>query len=485
MENIAASTQGIDQCLVPIDGIPCGINPLYHDDFEAVKLEIEKLSGCNYEFILKQCTCLLTNTSKDLRVAGYLCLALTWKQQAQGLIAGLTLYKNLLIQYADSLHPQNENARLSALKWLNNPRFIALLNAKPVASPQVISQLQETITDFKAAIQTYLGDRFQTFTILDLYLASIETKSAPPTTSRPVLENTPKKKNTLIQSQPEDSQQAFDLQKQLIHYWQTEKQWLLACQLARSLRWNELSPPPDKNKKTNITPLRKEGMQSLEKALKKDDPQAILSQCESLFLEPGGQYFLDLQYHAHQAALRLDLQDLADYLLQQSRWLCTHHPHLSDLAFSDDKPFASLDTQQWLDNKATDEPPHAALEKTVDVYLKQVNIQDKFKDLNAILKQLQEENPQTALEQLRLLQASARACKIRQQYDLAMIYYQELLSVIDRQQFALWHKQEALSLWQEILSFTENKGHLVLSTEDIRQQAFQLKKKICLQGAPP
>ena len=53
------------------DDHPCGEDVAYTDDFEAIKIELAKLSGMDYRLILDASERLLKRESKDLRVATY------------------------------------------------------------------------------------------------------------------------------------------------------------------------------------------------------------------------------------------------------------------------------------------------------------------------------------------------------------------------------------------------------------------------------
>ena len=59
-----------------LDGHPCGEDVAYADDFEAIKIELAKLSGIDCRLILDASERLLKRQSKDLRVATYYILPL-------------------------------------------------------------------------------------------------------------------------------------------------------------------------------------------------------------------------------------------------------------------------------------------------------------------------------------------------------------------------------------------------------------------------
>lgn len=476
MEHITDNPTWSTDCLSPLAGNACGINPLYHDDFEAVKIEIEKIGDCQYLLVIEQCSKLLTQTTKDLRVAGYLCLALACRHQSQGLLKGLKLYRQLLCDFGTDLHPQSENARRSALKWLNNPRFTAPLSAEELAPADALVLIQ-TISELNETIESTLGKGAQRFTVLDEFLQHHIQRHQPEKESQ-----TPevKPQNSMLIKEPElkGNQQAMDLHRQLVQYWQKEKQWLLACQLARSLRWAHLTDPS-----ATLPAPRKEALLALEKALKQDDPEQILQQCESLFLEPGGQYLLDLHYHASEAAKKMGEVELAHDLLQQTKAISRRFPQLLQLNFQNGMPFASSLTRHWLDSASQSPEKQREKEKSTQDFLNEAQTTTAHRDLAHALLILKQQKPASALEGMRLLQAKAQLCQQMQRQDLAMVYYQELLSTMDSQQLLLWHPEEAVLIWKEILTFIENKGHISLSAEQLKTLIFQLKGNICREGS--
>ena len=132
---------------------PAGSDPRYLDEFEAIRIELEKLSGCDFEFIENSSKYLLNEKSKDLRVAAYLILALTFNKSVKGLIEGLVIYNGLLKTFGTQLHPTRPAARTSAIKWLNQARLEAFLSQVSISEEQILIKLKSEIDNLNQLIK--------------------------------------------------------------------------------------------------------------------------------------------------------------------------------------------------------------------------------------------------------------------------------------------------------------------------------------------
>lgn len=475
----------IELCLQPLNTEPCGQDPRYLDEFEQIKVEIEKLSGCNYSTVLQLSHKLLIEKSKDLRVVGFLCLALVQQHQIPGLLAGLHLYAEFLQHFSKTLHPQNARARASAISWFNTPRIPALLSDAPIENKEQQHVIVSAIARLNGCIKQHLGDDYPLFHSLDKWLAE---QRIPTTENGAITEKTestevPSTETTKACSgnqsfDIQDDKEASTLQRRVIEYYRHEKQWLQACQLARAWRWGDLALPPDQNDQTTLPAPRKEAQQSLEKMTMSNEPEMVLEFCETLFMEPAGLFYLDLQLYAYQAALSMQETTLADYLLQRTRWLCQKHPRLNTLSFASGMPFVSQATKHWLSEP---EVPRQKQERpSAHNILQAILNRLPEKTLALALEQLECYPAQNPLDSLHVMQAKAQACAYFRNTDLALIFYKSLLEKIEQTHFATWLPEEAMSIWREVRSFIKGAGSKSIPVQ--QQQALQedLLKKMCL-----
>ena len=97
------------------DGHPCGEDVAYADDFEAIKIELAKLSGIDCRLILDASERLLKRQSKDLRVATYYIFAALRDRGLAGFSDGLEILCGLLQKFDQSLWPKKPVQKRNAL----------------------------------------------------------------------------------------------------------------------------------------------------------------------------------------------------------------------------------------------------------------------------------------------------------------------------------------------------------------------------------
>lgn len=467
--------QWVKPCLLPFTPLTCGEDPRFQEDFELIRQEIDNRSHCNFQLVKQLSHNLLASKSKDLRLAGYLTLALAKEYQIPGLITGLNLYQALLEQFPNAIYPQSQRARQAALTWLNNPRFCVFLATSPTQT-EAIPALKKAIATFNHTVRQLTDEQGQRFNCLDEWL---QTQTIPPApekkepTASPTVQSAP----TLSVSSAKEAEQ---LQLKIIEYWQAEKNWILSCKLARSWRWADMTlPVVVKGKQSNIAPPRKEAQLSLQKMTEGRDAALLFLHCEQLFLEPGGCYWLDLQRHAWQAAQSLREDNLAELIQTATRSLCQKHPGLLELQFANSMPFACSETQAWLSLDTSVTPANSPSEKSLKPMVEK---QLKNKNLGSILAKLDKIHPHTTHEYFVILQAKGYACWKKQHREMAFIFYQELAEQIKHSNMPVWMPGHALLFWQEILIFLNNikPNHLTSAQKDLQQD---IQKNICLQNS--
>ncbi len=95
---------------------------------------------------------ILTEKSKDLKVASWLCFALFRTEKIQGLKDGLNIIYHLMNKYENKLFPENEAHRSKAIHFINSARFYKLVereeinksNAKDIIEAEkLLNQIEE------------------------------------------------------------------------------------------------------------------------------------------------------------------------------------------------------------------------------------------------------------------------------------------------------------------------------------------------------
>lgn len=135
--------------LAPIGGrLPCGADLSFSTEFDQIAemrreddptLDqgewVTALKVADWPGVVRQCTQLLGEQTKDLRLAQWLTEALALTQGYAGLLQGLQLCAALSSQYWDELHPQADNGdmdqRVGNMTWLLQ-RLVTLVNTRPL-----------------------------------------------------------------------------------------------------------------------------------------------------------------------------------------------------------------------------------------------------------------------------------------------------------------------------------------------------------------
>ncbi len=442
-------------------------DPRYDDDFIFIKQEIEKLSGADFPKVIERAQAFFSR-AKDLRVAGYCLLAKAYVNGIEGFIDGLQYYQTII----DDAYPLAINAKIAAIQWLNQPR---LSNALPdyVQKAQYVT-LNQLIIDFNNTLKKTFPEQNIKISMADEWLQK----------QHPLFEETPSVVSTVVTENKKivNSEQMLEENTRcIVEYLHEQKMLLRACAYARAWRWSELVLPEHK-----LPPPREPSIIQLQRALENSDPEALFALCEDLFLEPSGHVWLDLQYHAFQAAMALSDQPLANFILSQLRNLLERVPTLPEQQFADEKPYANVVTKQWLQEiLANKKIANTTQVFDVDTWLKNIKnkfkIKNKTKDLTGVLEQLLAIPAIDTKSQFLQQQAISRYCMQHQRYDLAIPLLEKLNQQIIQYHLAQWDPGLAVSVWKDlyqalVVGLKESDGraeairYLICQT-DIRQGA--------------
>ncbi len=343
-------------------------DPRYGDAFVVIKQEIDKLSGNDYDLIVSEAKTLLAEEGKDLRVAGYLLLALSYVHGIDGFRDGLWIYQGLLENCADQLFPRKPSARLAALRWLNNPKLAAYVEEQAErAGFETLEQIREAIAAINSAASALLegeGDEIPRFTLLDDWLEDqIEKQRPAPATEQETTQpDAPAEKKEPVgpvsapaPTLPDPSgtelteAERLKIGQTLCRHYSEAGDWMQAVALARALRWSGLKLPPNENGRTRLPAPRMAGVNAIRNALSGDNAEEALRMSEAMLFEPSGQFLLDLAWLSHEAATKKGDAGLAKQIARQTGILLERLQGVMDLQFEDGTPFASAESRPWLE----------------------------------------------------------------------------------------------------------------------------------------
>ncbi len=452
-----------------------GEDPRYRDEFLLAKREIDKLHKNDYDLIHDLCCDLLSGQGKDLRVAGFLVMAALGRDGMAGLIDAAEGYHHLLEHFWDDCHPRKENLRVSAVNWLNGARLEAMAReAGRKASPEQLVQLRCSVDEINRLLSFQLGDESPRWRSMDDWLRA-EPPAAP---SLPAAAGNVQKTSASFSRGGKDEaetncasprqeaavgseREAFSMTRALSRFYLEQGNRLQAAAFNRALRWGGLTLPPHDQGRTRVPPPRDSAVAALEHQCRADDaPEALLDLCESLFMEPGGQFWLDLQHQCSRTAGAAGLEELQRFIDGQTRLLLERFSELESLSFENGRPFASSPTRSWLDelgsshSSEANQPEPAALDDwdaQLTELVKKARSLAVEKKLSQALNLIGTLPAQNKARRLRLQLEQAELCLQGGRPDVALPLAQHLEELSANLQVEHWDHSLALEIWRTAL----------------------------------
>ena len=353
------------------DGHPCGEDVAYADDFEAIKIELAKLSGIDCRLILDASERLLKRQSKDLRVATYYIFAALRDRGLAGFSDGLEILCGLLQKFDQSLWPKKQVQKRNALNWLSGERVLDTLKGTELSNSvdlkrtlSALMSLQHHLEGWEESVRPSLFPLLQYFEESSVRFSSPQTgTSQSQEVSTPIDQEVvpqirqegQRPSESLAVTQVNSSKALLDqvrinaayLREQDDGYWPAYK-------MIRAVRWGGLNgTPPHQNGQTRLKAPRTDLLATLNRLVNEQQWRDLLDRVEAAFLEGANQYWLDLQYYAWQGQQALGGLYLfqVDSSLFELKSLLTRCDGLTGLSFDNGFPFVSADTLTWLEQK--------------------------------------------------------------------------------------------------------------------------------------
>lgn len=469
--------------LQPIEpNSPAGEPPQYLTEFETIRNELDKVAGCNFELIEASAKQILLEHAKDLRVSGYLLLAMVYNAGIDGLIEGLNIYRSLLETFGDALHPLRPKARAAAIAWLNQARFVHFSKGASPLTMEQYQQLSQNLQALNQAIHQHLGDEFGQFSALNVWL-----KEQRPTEEEAIAlqpEKTSFATKMLQKIKPsavsqehssspvlsiENEKQFSESGKLLVDYSRSEQWYYAQILIARAMKWQHLVLPGHTDNKTLLPEPRKSGITEVESAYQAGEYSLLLKRSEVLFMESGGHFLLDLQFYSCHALEKLGELGCLKILQTLTCELIRKIPELPELTYQSGVAFANSETRHWLDAllNSTDKMQDAApidAEKNHQYFIQQAKSYAASKQLSDQLKALAQLPTGNAKEVVEKQFAEAQLLSLKHK-DLAGFRYQQILEDMQATQMARWFPELACQILQAY--------RLLLKDQKLKQDELQ------------
>ncbi|WP_235906745.1 type VI secretion system protein TssA [Pseudomonas saliphila] len=347
-----------------------GTDVRYSPEFEALEAELAKTGslhkgeGTDWEVVRLGAEALLTNASKDLRVAVWLAWSLFQQQSLAGLHAGIAVIHALCTEHWPDLHPRKMRTRSAALLWLQ-PRLEQVIGE---CSPQpdefdalraIAALLRGLDTHLAAQLGPDAPELLPLCRRLEELIKRSEQQNAPSPAVSTVIKQAAVSSPSTDSEAPQSSKDAHkllrqlqDQSRQLCSWWQHQKAGdVRSIKLSRTLLWLPIDSAPehDANNVTALRGLPADRLASYQERLAQGHYSELLLDLETSIAR--APFWLDGQYLVWQCLQNLKNEAAMQELELQLGAFLRRLPDLHTLCFHDGVPFASNEALNWINTR--------------------------------------------------------------------------------------------------------------------------------------
>jgi type VI secretion system protein VasJ len=368
---------------------PAGDDIRYEPEFDELQQEIDKLSiasadggGIDWNRVISLSGTILAEKSKNMQVATYLAAALTATDQFQGLSDGLTIIKDLVENYWDTMYPplKRIRGRLNAVAWWADRAEAFLKEYDPDPLP---AELVDGAKNNLGELDNLLGDKSDDAPVLSRLQGLIErlpvqggedepAESAPEPKAAPASDAPsepppqaapapPAERQPASEGEPASEQDASallesglnQLRQVADYYMGQDLSNPMPYRLTRISAWLTVDQTPMSDK--NITPLPPPDAMvrtAIDGLVATKDWEGVVRACEARVGE--FLFWLDMSRISAQALDELGgrYQAAQDALAAETAMYVNRLSGVENLCFSDGTPFADPETKAWLNSIA-------------------------------------------------------------------------------------------------------------------------------------
>jgi type VI secretion system protein VasJ len=365
---------------------PTGSDVRYDPEFDSLQAEIDKLFSpsavdrTDWKTVSNISINILSTKSKDLLVACYLAVSQVHLNKVEGLAAGLTILRDMLNTYWDTLFPPKKRmrGRLGAVEFWIERTETALENIPPANSTEKMDEIKSVFSDLDSILKESLPDP-PLLTPVERQIQRIfETVNSQPVNDAPdtqtasavVPEEFPAKSVKKVESAVSEIKQTGaeredissekealkvavnglqKLRKAASYIFEENPENPISYRYRRVDAWAKVSAlPPSENGKTNILPPLPYELQNLHDLRSNGKWELLLKSSEqnlSQFI-----FWFDLNRFAAEALINLGEIYVKPHkaVCEETAFFLYRIPGLESLAFSDGTPFADPETRQWI-----------------------------------------------------------------------------------------------------------------------------------------
>ena len=350
------------------DDAPAGDSARDDPEYESIQQEIRKLElptlpEVAWGDVVQGAGAILETRSKDLLVAAWLCVGLYERDGFAGLVAGLTILRDLVSNFWETLFPpmKRMRGRVAAIEWLGErgAKQVSAPGAKR-GSPEDLATCLERLKEIGALLAERVPDGGTLLSELRRALDEAAMRAAPPPQPATPAGGTPAASgggsSVGTVSSPDEAQKALTEIRRLALATaavlrESEPTNPLAYRLPRQMVWARVAgAPPSTGGQTQIPSPGDLGAE-LEAALGRGEFKGVLTRAEDKLST--GIFWLDLHRFAVSAleGMGEEFVPAAEAVCEELALLLKRLPELKDLRFADGTPLADNATRTWIQTR--------------------------------------------------------------------------------------------------------------------------------------
>jgi type VI secretion system protein VasJ len=513
------------ELLSPISGeSPAGQEATVNEDYFKLDMEIGKVSP-DYKICIDLTSDILTQTSKDLRVAAWLCLAWYRTEGLSGLKDGILLLLELIKRFGSDLHPQKPAHRSKAVQFIATGRFVKLIEREdidPTNAPLILEidgMLQELaaagekqfpdnipdLSDLKKVIAVHketaekLAKKPPAKEEAEAIEAEGEPKAAPPPKKPPAerrerppaAEPTVGIKDFRVESE-RDAITAF--KRGLKFFFQQDedhaKKAAYVFGISRVLMWSQMVAPPHQDFVTSIAAPDAAIVSTLQQWLAEKNWEQLVPAIELNFLneDSGFKYWLTAQHYVVLGLEHIggDAHAAAEEVMFHLAKLVKRFPDLSQMKFANSTPFADKETVGWIEEQVTTQLSGGGGEMLLPPIIGEEydEITEEYKKLSAELPQNFEKNV-AEMQQAIAIETRRRGrflrtlnlanyCLQAKKHELAKVHLTRLTEQIEAYHLAEWEPALCTGVWES--AFLVNLKLMAHETDPEQQAGLEARQ---------
>ena len=354
----------IENCLSPFKGnkLPVGENVKEHEDYQLIKNEIDKVTlggNVDWNVVIENSLKILSESSKDLNIAGYLCLGLFKRYGYQGLLYGLIIYYGIIKNFENDNYFPNKKyegkidkkktdiLRRNTVNMLNEQLFEYLKIQKVEDSDiKFVSEILKIIENLINEISDISPDNPPSLSLVFDKIKSYHAILAENNISKS--QQTHKDKNINIQK--DVFSMLIDIANEIFS---KSPQSPISYKIRRIVKWNKDGiklPEIKQNKKDKKITEFPPPITNRKSLLPPNNPLEIIKQCEDIFVN-NGTWCLDLNRYVVEAMERSedDFDDAIDAIKKEVLAFVKRFPDVYEMKYLKGIPFADQETKECID----------------------------------------------------------------------------------------------------------------------------------------